>query len=621
MKGISIIMPTYNQSTFIRRAVESVISQTFKEWELIIINDGCTDDTEEYLQDFFPHNRIIYIKNAKNEGLGHALNQGIDKAKYNLIAYLPSDDFYYENHLAVLMHSFEENDEVVLAFSKAKSEIKDSMTTDYKTALNGVFNYQSLQLVQVAHRKTADRWTTRSEWVSDNYFDLFWHKLTNKGIFIYTHEETAAWTIHAKQYHKLVNEDYGGGLNIYRQYYHIQDPIRLKVSKHKFIDEVQLYKDYRQLTIKSIPKPPLKILIVGELAYNPERVVALEEQGHKLFGLWIDRPTYSFSTVGHLPFGNITDIPYENWEEEIKEIKPDIIYATLNYGAVPLAYEVQRKTPNIPFVWHFKESPFLCLKQGTWEKLITLYSQADGKIYLNQELQTWYEQFIPPSKSLSFILDGDLPKANCFTTNFSTRLSQSDGEVHTVIPGRIVGIKPQELEILAQNKIHVHLYTENYYKTRDNFNKMAIRAASGYYHVHPHCASDKWVEEFSQYDAGWLHCFNSQNNGNIVHVGWDDLNMPARMNTLAAAGLPMIQKDNNGHIVAMQSHITKNNLGIFFTTYEELAAKLKDEIQMGELRQNIQEHRLSFTFDYHVNDLIDFFHKVIQQKRDRRQHV
>ena len=91
-------MPTCNQATYIRRAISSLIAQSYPEWELIIINDGCQDETEKYIKDYLPDNRIIYIKNPKNKGLGYALNQGLDRAKYEYIAYLPSDDYYYPEH-------------------------------------------------------------------------------------------------------------------------------------------------------------------------------------------------------------------------------------------------------------------------------------------------------------------------------------------------------------------------------------------------------------------------------------------------------------------------------------------------------------------------------------------
>ena len=93
-KGFSVIMPTFNQATFIRRAVLSLQRQTFPDWELIIVNDGCTDDTEFYLKDLLTDKRISYIKNNSNQGLGCAINQGLKLAKHEYIAYLPSDDFY-----------------------------------------------------------------------------------------------------------------------------------------------------------------------------------------------------------------------------------------------------------------------------------------------------------------------------------------------------------------------------------------------------------------------------------------------------------------------------------------------------------------------------------------------
>ena len=68
-------MPTYNQCTFIRCATNSLVNQTYTFWELIIINDGCTDETENLIMDFLKDKRVKYIKNKDNIGLGHSLNQ------------------------------------------------------------------------------------------------------------------------------------------------------------------------------------------------------------------------------------------------------------------------------------------------------------------------------------------------------------------------------------------------------------------------------------------------------------------------------------------------------------------------------------------------------------------
>jgi glycosyltransferase involved in cell wall biosynthesis len=92
--GFTVIMPTFNQAAFIRRAIHSLQYQIYENWELIIINDGCTDNTEDILSEFSIDKRIHFIKNKGNQGLGHALNQGLDVAIFDHIAYLPSDDFF-----------------------------------------------------------------------------------------------------------------------------------------------------------------------------------------------------------------------------------------------------------------------------------------------------------------------------------------------------------------------------------------------------------------------------------------------------------------------------------------------------------------------------------------------
>jgi hypothetical protein len=131
----------------------------------------------------------------------------------------------------------------------------------------------------------------------------------------------------------------------------------------------------------------LKILLVGELAYNVERILALEERGHRLYGLWMPNPDW-WNTVGPLPFGQVQDIAYENWVDEVKRIRPDVIYALLDWKAVPFVHEVPRRNPGIPFVWHFKEGPFICLEHGWWDKLVELYIRSDGQIYVSQRCGT-----------------------------------------------------------------------------------------------------------------------------------------------------------------------------------------------------------------------------------------
>lgn len=600
----TVIMPTYNQAGFIRRAIQSLLNQTLQEWELIIINDGSTDATCSYVTPFLADKRFTYVENKQNKGIGASINQALDMSKYEYIAYLPSDDFYYPNHLQVLKDELDRSKEIVLAYTKCNAEIQDTTIRKVIPQINGLFYQHCLQLVQTAHRNTTERWIERDEWVSCDFFQLFWTKLTCKGFFSFVNIETSYWASHPLQHHKIIAK-----FNWFRQYYRICTPLRIRSFKFRFIDEVDLYQKYRG-TRTLCNDRKLKILLVGELSYHPERICALEEYGCELYGLWMRKPTHDFSAVGPLPFGNVIDIPYENWETEIRKVKPDIIYAGVNIGAEILSYEVMKKCPDIPFVWHFKEGPFLSMQYGTWDNLMELYDKSDGKIYINEESQRWYEQFVPRT-GLSFILDADMPKIDYFSNNFSPRLSETDGAIHTVIPGRVVGLKLDDINILASLNIHIHSYG-NYLA---NYNREYLKAAPAHFHVHPYCKPADWVNEFSKYDAGWLHPFNSNNDGNYLRIGWDDLNMPARMGTFASAALPMILKNNEGHIVAMQTRIGQDNLGVFYKDLQELGSKLYDKSFMNMLRANVLAKRETFSFDYYVPQLIDFFIKVINSKK------
>ena len=102
-------------------------------------------------------------------------------------------------------------------------------------------------------------------------------------------------------------------------------------------------------------------------------IVALEENGHELYGLWMPEP-YWYNSVGPLPYGNIRDLDRHKWQHQIKAIKPDVIYALLNWQAVPFAHHVLMNNPGVPFIWHFKEGPFICLEKGTWRELIDLHT-------------------------------------------------------------------------------------------------------------------------------------------------------------------------------------------------------------------------------------------------------
>ncbi len=97
---VSVIIPTYNREKFLSYALESVKNQTYKNWELIIVDDGSTDNTEEICRSFAKtvEQPVKYIY-QENQGVAGARNTGLKSAKGEFIAFLDSDDRWYPWHL------------------------------------------------------------------------------------------------------------------------------------------------------------------------------------------------------------------------------------------------------------------------------------------------------------------------------------------------------------------------------------------------------------------------------------------------------------------------------------------------------------------------------------------
>ncbi|MDU8885474.1 glycosyltransferase [Yeosuana sp. MJ-SS3] len=102
---ISVVMATFNGERFISEAIQSILDQTFKDFEFIIVDDGSTDNTAQVIHSFKDH-RIIYVKKEINSGIADSLNAGIAKAKGKYIARMDDDDvsmpMRFEKQLRVL---------------------------------------------------------------------------------------------------------------------------------------------------------------------------------------------------------------------------------------------------------------------------------------------------------------------------------------------------------------------------------------------------------------------------------------------------------------------------------------------------------------------------------------
>lgn len=110
MPLVSIIMPAYNVEECIKHSIQSVLNQNCDDWELIIVNDGSTDNTLEIINAYTKNDSRIRVFSKENGGVSSARNVGLDRAKGTFISFLDSDDLYAENYIQAMSESLIKNE-------------------------------------------------------------------------------------------------------------------------------------------------------------------------------------------------------------------------------------------------------------------------------------------------------------------------------------------------------------------------------------------------------------------------------------------------------------------------------------------------------------------------------
>ncbi len=146
---ISVIIPAYNRCQMLKQAVDSVLSQDFTDFELIVSDDGSTDHTQEMLRAY--ENRIIFIR-QENKGVSAARNRGIISASGDLIAFLDSDDLWMPEKLSEQVAFFNSNPDALICQTE-EIWIRNSMRVNPKKKhrkLSGMIFEASLLLCLVS---------------------------------------------------------------------------------------------------------------------------------------------------------------------------------------------------------------------------------------------------------------------------------------------------------------------------------------------------------------------------------------------------------------------------------------------------------------------------------------
>ncbi|PFA05077.1 glycosyltransferase family 2 protein [Bacillus cereus] len=141
---VSIVTPSYNANSFIEKTIQSVQSQTYKNWEMIIIDDVSKDNTCELIkEESKKDNRIRLIELKENSGAAIARNTGINNARGKYVAFLDSDDLWLPEKLEKQL-AFMQNNDIAFSFTGYQIMNQDGTLTDKVVHVPGKINYNGL---------------------------------------------------------------------------------------------------------------------------------------------------------------------------------------------------------------------------------------------------------------------------------------------------------------------------------------------------------------------------------------------------------------------------------------------------------------------------------------------
>ncbi len=380
----------------------------------------------------------------------------------------------------------------------------------------------------------------------------------------------------------------------------------------------------------------MKILIVGSLSWNPERVRSLCERGHKLWGLWSRSMAWDQGPCSATD-GCVRPITLSDAAKTVRAERIDCIYSL--FQSYHPALWGPRSAGVEHDVWTLLRELLLERQRGAFDAPtvrhwgfdihnldLDVARALDGHLFCNREKLDYFSTPVGQGGCGLEVfdngydprfLDSDRPKLEFMNEGFSTPLSDRTGEIHTVCIGRPFNI---DLLAAAARGIHVHLYCngfdDTYRSISPNLSSREARKSAGllrrYVHVHDPlqaigadwrhvwACKSRWVEEFSPYDAGWSYVGSP-----LRWAALDDrAAIPNRIGTYVLAGLPVITDSKPGWYRYEELRRLGIDIELIGHDYDDLRSRLETEIHRREKRRKAQEQRHEYAFDATIDPLL-----------------
>ncbi|WP_282073729.1 glycosyltransferase family 2 protein [Polaribacter atrinae] len=285
-KLVSVVIPTYNREKYLEKAIFSVINQTYKNFEVIIIDDGSKENYAESICEKYDNCFYFYKKNG---GLSSARNYGISKAQGEYIAFLDDDDFWREDKLQKQVKVLNSDKSVDCVHSSAS-------VVDEKGIKKGKLIGASENKI---HKRSGDVfWNALGRWVVKSPTPLIRKKVfTSDLLFDETIKVGEDVDFYQRMFYKhkvfYINEP----LAFYREY---NDFNRLSLQSYKYLGlEKKIYNNFVKMGIKNpfiLSKIASKLLDSGVKRYN------LLNPQNKIKLRFLDKCIFSINTLNKIKF-------------------------------------------------------------------------------------------------------------------------------------------------------------------------------------------------------------------------------------------------------------------------------------------------------------------------------
>lgn len=210
----SVLIANFNNSRYLPEALDSVIRQTFEDWEIIIVNDGSTDDFDAAISNYRHHPKIKVYSNRNNKGCGYAKSQCVTNSTGEICAFLDADDTLQENALALLVEAHKENTLASLIHTThyvCNSQLQVIRQAEYVRAIPPGESYLLLNDGRIHHfasfKRSYYRMTSGIDPFNKKAVDQdLYYKLEDVGQIVFIDEPVYYYRIHEKSISNAGNE-------------------------------------------------------------------------------------------------------------------------------------------------------------------------------------------------------------------------------------------------------------------------------------------------------------------------------------------------------------------------------------------------------------------------------